>query len=469
MKKIIVIFSILLSTVLSGCRDWLDINENPNYVSDADKTALLPTVALETADKVGYELTLVGYFWSQYVVQCDETNQYVDIMSYNLNTQSSYFTTPWAYIYSRVFPSIKTILAQCEGESNVSNFVFEAKTLLAYNLYLLTSLYDEVAYTEGCLGDETNTTPHFDSGEKMQEVIVGLLEELRAMDAAQLATDEETNTSTTSDMIFGGDMEQWVKFANTLYLRVLMRDFDANKTKIQTLLTENNLLDTQDAAFDNFLDQADKSNPLYESDRRQLNTTANIRCCSDILNILDESDPRLAYYYETDGELLGVAYGIRPTLEQANRLRLGATDPVYFATIDEALFLKAEAYARLNDAANAQSNYEAAIRAAFARCGCEGADTFIAGDYAFKSDGTAEQMVEQIINQKWAANVRCMPIEAWFDMNRTGYPTRGTTLTSSKGVLNDYPYRFLYPYTSTDFNPNAPDVVPLNTKMWWHK
>ena len=57
MKKIIVIFSILLSTVLSGCRDWLDINENPNYVSDADKTALLPTVALETADKVGYELS----------------------------------------------------------------------------------------------------------------------------------------------------------------------------------------------------------------------------------------------------------------------------------------------------------------------------------------------------------------------------------------------------------------------------
>ena len=216
MKKIIVIFSILLSTVLSGCRDWLDINENPNYVSDADKTALLPTVALETADKAGYELTLGGYFWSQLVGQGNETNQFVDLMTYNLNTQSSYFTNPWAYIYSRVFPSIKTILAQCEGESNVSNFVFEAKTLLAYNLYLLTSLYDEVAYTEGCLGDETNTTPHFDSGEKMQEVIVGLLEELRAMDAAQLATDEETNTSTTSDMIFGGDMEQWVKVANTL-------------------------------------------------------------------------------------------------------------------------------------------------------------------------------------------------------------------------------------------------------------
>lgn len=466
MKKIIVIFSIFVSVVLTGCRDWLDINENPNYISKADKTALLPTVALETADKVGFELTLMGYFWSQYVVQNGSTNQYTTIMNYNLNTQSSYFTTPWAYIYSRVLPSIKTILSQCEGESNVSNFVLESKTMLAYNLYLLTSLYDEVAYTEGYLGDGTNTTPHFDSGEKMQEIIIGILEEIRAMDSAQLAADEAANTSSTSDMIFGGDVEQWVKFANTLYLRVLMRDFDANKTKIQALLTENNLLDSKDAAFDNFQDQADKSNPLYESDRRQLNTSANIRCCSDILGVLSETDPRLSYYYE--GGIKGVNYGLTASIDQSNRLQLGATDPVYFATVDEALFLKAEAYARLNDATNAQSNYEEAIRAAFARCGCEGADGFISGDYAFES-GTSEEMVEQIINQKWAANVRCMPIESWFDLNRTGYPKRGATITDYKGVLNDYPVRFLYPYNSTDYNPNTPEVQPLNAKMWWHK
>lgn len=465
MKKNIFTLLVFVSLTLSGCRDWLDINENPNYVSKADKTTLLPTVALMTADKVGYELTLTGYFWAQYTVQNRNTSQYTTVMNYDLNTQSAYFTSPWSYLYVRVLPSVRTILKQCEGESGVSNFVLEAKTMLAYNLYLLTSLYDKVAYTDGYLNPE-NTTPGFDSGEQMQGIITGILEEIRSMNAEQLAADEQANTSVKADMIFGGDVEQWVKFANTLYLRVLLRDFDTNRSKIQSLLAENNLLDTQDAAFDNFSNEADKSNPLYESDRRQLNTDQNIRCCSDILGVLSATDSRLSYYYE--GGATGVAYGTTPTPAEANRLQLGATDPVYFATIDEACFLKAEAYARLNDAANARSNYEEAIRAAFARCGCTGADELIAGDYAF-TGGTTEQMVEQIINHKWASNVRCMPIESWFDMNRTGYPTRGTTITASEGVLGGFPCRFLYPYNSTDYNPSAPQVEPLTAKMWWHK
>ena len=53
MKKNIFTLLVFVSLTLSGCRDWLDINENPNYVSKADKTTLLPTVALMTADKVG--------------------------------------------------------------------------------------------------------------------------------------------------------------------------------------------------------------------------------------------------------------------------------------------------------------------------------------------------------------------------------------------------------------------------------
>ena len=140
MKKNIFTLLVFVSLTLSGCRDWLDINENPNYVSKADKTTLLPTVALMTADKVGYELTLTGYFWAQYTVQNRNPSQYTTVMNYDLNTQSAYFTSPWSYLYVRVLPSVRTILEQCEGESGVSNFVLEAKTMLAYNLYLLTSL-----------------------------------------------------------------------------------------------------------------------------------------------------------------------------------------------------------------------------------------------------------------------------------------------------------------------------------------
>ena len=466
MKRIFAIFA--MATVLTtSCDDWLDINTNPNYVADADMSMLMPTVQLYTAEKVGYDITLYGTFWSQYVVQCNNTNQYYTIMTNDVT--NSTFTSVWSYFYASTLPRIKEIISKAEAKGGSSNYILEAKSMLAYNLYLLTSLYDKVAYSEGYLLE--TQTPNFDSGEHMQEVLISLCKEIRDMDAAAVAADELLNITAGSDMIFGGDTDAWFQFVNTLYLKILLRDFNKNKAEIQTLLAEDNFL-AKDAAFDNFADQADKSNPFYESDRRQLNTTANIRCCSDVLNVLSANDPRLTYFYDNNpgGVVAGSPYGTNGDPSTTSRLALYATEPVYFSTVDEAEFLKAEAYARLNVTVNAQAAYEAGLTAAFARVGfAAAAPTFIAGDYAFAA-GTVDAMVEQIINQKWASNVHGLPIESWFDLNRTGYPKRGTTITDFSGVLSSgYPQRFLYSKTSADYNPNSPAPQAVNVKMWWHK
>lgn len=466
MKRIFAILA--MATVLTtSCNDWLDINTNPNYVADAEASMLLPTVQLYTAEKVGYDITLYGTFWAQYVVQNNSTNQYYTIMTNDVT--NSTFTSVWSYFYASTLPRIKEIIAKSEEKGGSSNYILEAKSMLIYNLYLLTSLYDKVAYTEGYLTE--SQTPHFDSGENMQQILINLCKEVRSMDPAEVAGDELLNVSASSDMVFGGDTDAWFQFVNTLYLKILMRDFNANKAEIQTLLAEDNFL-AYDAAFDNFLDQADKSNPLYESDRRQLNTTANIRCCSDVLNVLSATDPRLKYFYDNNpgGVVAGSPYGTTGDPSATSRLALYATEPVYFSTVDEAEFLKAEAYARLNDAVNAQAAYEAGLAAAFDRVGLgAAATTFIEGAYAFVP-GTADAMVEQIINQKWASNVHGLPIESWFDLNRTGYPTRGTTITDDHGVLaSGYPVRFIYSKTSADYNPNSPEPEAVNVKMWWHK
>ncbi|MGN1233046.1 MAG: SusD/RagB family nutrient-binding outer membrane lipoprotein [Candidatus Cryptobacteroides sp.] len=466
MKKYISTALLALTLVATGCRDWLDINDNPNYVSEAEMSDLLPTAQLLTATKVGYDLGLVGNFWSQYVVQGNETNQYNNIMDYNLAVSESLFSSIWSYSYSRILPSLKSILSKSAATENSSNFELEAKTLAAYNIYLLTSLYDKVALSEGSFSDEPALEPNFDSGKEVQDALVKMLEEVRSINLETAAEDESVkNPSAACDMVFGGNVEAWLQFANTIYLKVLIRDFNANKSKIQSLLAEDNLL-ASDAKFDQFVNQADKSNPLYESDRRQLNTTENIRCCADILNILDATDPRLAYYYE--GGALGTPYGTKGKQKETSRLAIDATDPVYFGTVSEALFLKAEAYARLGNSAKAKESYEAAIEESFARCGVSGADEFLEGAYSFKA-GSAEEMVHQIINQKWASNVRSLPIESWFDINRTGYPKRGTDITLYTGVLEAPACRYLYPESSALYNRNSPEVEPLTAPMWWHK
>lgn len=468
MKKTLIIIAAALGLTLTSCNNWLDINTNPNYIADADMKMLLPTIQLQTVVKVGYDLSLYGSFWSQYVVQCSTTNQYYTIMTNDVT--NSTFTSTWSYIYGSVLPTIRDLLAKCEDMENTSNFRLEAKSMLVYDLYLLTSLYDKVAYTEGYV---TRTqTPHFDSGEDMQQILISLCEEIRQMDANQAAEDEQLNTSASSDMVFGGDTDAWFQFVNTLYLKVLLRDFNANKAKIESLLAEGNFLE-QDAAFDNFEDKADKSNPLYESDRRQLNTTNNIRACSDVLGVLSEDDPRLDYFFDNnpDGGFAGSPFGQAGDPTETSRLALYPTEAVYFGTVDEALFLQAEAYARLGNAAAAALAYDAAVVAAFTRVGASpaAAVSFLAGEYAFVA-GSPEEMVEQIINQKWASNVHGLPWESWFDLNRTGYPVRGKTITDDHGVLDSgYPVRFIYSKTSADYNPNSPTPEPVNAKMWWHK
>lgn len=467
MKKI---SSTLLAAalLLTGCQDWLDINTNPNYLPEADYSLLLPSAELRLANKVGYDISLYGHFWSQYVNQNASTNQYYTVATYDVT--NSTFASVWSYFYSGVLPGVREVKEKAAQDPDGQEYLFEASILESYTLYLLTSLYDSVAYTEGYMSESFE--PHFDSGEAMQSILITNLEAIRAMDFAEVTASAAKHQSASTDMIFNHDVDGWQQFANTLYLKVLMRDFAANQTKIQTLLAEDNFLSSDDAKFDNFKDEADKSNPFYESDRRQLNTALNIRACSDILNVLDSNDPRLKYYYENRHKptAFGTAYGVTVKPAASYRLNLEPTTPVYFGTVDEAEFLKAEAYARLNDPVGAETAYNAALTAAFKRVNCD-PDTLIAKTYKFDATASAEGMVEQIINQKWASNVKALAIESWFDLNRTGYPARGTTITDFTGVLGagNYPRRFIYSKTSADYNPNSPKTVPVYVKMWWHK
>ena len=478
MKKLIYIaLGLVLAMAASSCDKFLDVNENPNYPKTVDARTLLPTVELRLAEKVGYDINLVGTFWSQYVVQCSNTNQYYTVMTYDLKSSSSWFTSPWSVFYGQNLPAIKEIVTAFEKDPTYSNFVFEAKSLLAYHLYLLHSLYGQVCYSKSYLTDvygttEFNPNPAFDSETEIYATIVALLEELRAMDATVVDDAEDTHSSAQFDPIFGGDQDNWRAFVNTLYLKVLMRDFTANKAKIQALLAEDNFL-AEDAKFAIYEDSADKSSPFYESDRRQLNTPENIRACNDVIKHMMTAtgiDYRILNYYSIySGSIVGSNYGTTINRNKSSRLVLGPTDPVYFSTADEALFLQAEAYARLSDPVKAAAAYNAAVAAAFDREEVDLDATLLAGMYAFPAAGTAEDQVHQIILQKWISNVKGMPIESWFDINRTGYPERGTDITRYVGVLGAQPVRFMYSYYSKTYNTNSPDPVSMDTKMWWHK
>lgn len=491
MKKNIIHTGIVGLLLLSStaCSNYLDINENPNYPAEVNYTVLLPSGIAATAAVLGSSYELYGGMWAQHYTQGQTSNQYNTIVNYSITNASE--NRMWTTPYSIALPDLDLVVKQTEAV-NAWNYWAIAKVMMAFNYHILVDTYGSIPFTEALKGDEGLFNPKYeDSKTVVYPGIQAILDEVIAkagdLEGASLPD------LTTQDFIFGTpdgtDMHKWVAFAKSLKLKLYMRDFDANRAAIQALLTENDLL-TVDAKMDLFLDLENKSNPLYENDRRKLNTKNNIRACATLADYMKlTDDPRLHNFYNPNEDGTGTTAlkaGDRPTSLKTNQVSivvLDARDAVYLMSAAEVAFLKAEAYARLGDVANAKANYDQGVTLAFSRWQQDAAP-FVAtgGAYEFKSSDL-DVMLTSILTQKWMAATRCQAWDAWFDINRTGIPALGTTFPDEEGYVwgqltpvigsalgaGEYPRRMLYPKASSDYNSNTPAVIPLQAKQWWQK
>lgn len=491
MKRNIFITGLFAAMLLfTSCE--LDINEDPSYPKDATVEMLLPSAITWSSVRLGYDLSVVGSCWSQYYTQENSSNQYNSLVTYN-ETASDY-NGVWRDIYAGGLADLKQIIKKSENEKKWEYYVI-AKTLTAFNYHILVDFYGTIPFSESNQG-VGNVAPKFEDGKAVNAGIVKILDEAIAKEADAIASaDKAAPKMGGKDYVFQGDMSKWIGFAKALKVKILMRDYNANKVAIADLLKDPKML-SYDAGIFGYQDKEYNSNPFYESERRKLNTQNNLRGTATVINYLKaNNDPRLKDYYEAainpkdpsdNNYYAGFPYGntgITTTdmpVGVTSRAKLGATDPVYFISLAEFLFIKAEFYARENDPAKAKTAYDEAVKEAFKRWGHD-ATSFIAagGVYEFKP----AEMMKCIMTQKWLAAVRAQAWDAFLDINRTGIPAMGSVqaddpsyvlgelVPAASSVLlpGEFPRRLLLPKASTDFNPNTPKVIPLATKMWWHK
>lgn len=503
MRKLYLFGIVLLSMMISSCD--LDINKDPNYPTEVEADKFFSSGLMWTSSVIGGDLELLGGMWAQHYAQHAGSNQYTGIDSYNLPNNSTYVTRAWGSLYAGALPDFQIAIQKAEAKGDW-HYWMASKIMTAYNYHLLVDAYGDVPFTEA-LDFYKYVNPKFDNAKSVNAGILALLDEALTKKTEAAAKSPGMGSS---DVVFNGDIDQWVMFAKSLKLKILMRDpvFATNKAAIQALLTENDLLDT-DCRITIFADKENNSNPLYENDRRKLNTQNNIRSSSTLsMFLFANSDPRAGVFMDKavtpdakygdyvgipqGGYTLGAAYG-----NKTSRALLAATDPVYFMSMAEVDFLKAEAYVLLGNTADAKTNYDNGVTAAFDRCkGAKDKDgkdvfpsnfdvnTFIGAGKAYEFNQTsATTMLESIWRQKWVAAVRSQAWEAFNDVNRTGYPKAGTVTSqdpayvvgnlapSINSVLpaGAFPRRIIYPKTSTDYNKNTPIAIPIQTKLWWHK
>lgn len=505
--KFLSIVTLALGLTFTSCDNYLDINTNPNYPGTATMSTLLPSVGASTIAQLGLNGDLIGSMWMQYVTQGNSTNQYNTTCLYSLTTAN--YNAFWTNAYSNTFPDIKIILEQAE-EEEAWNYWVIATVMKAYNFHILTDLYGDIPFTQANNSEYPN--PEYDDSKTV--VYPGILAMLDSAIAKEADAMASSNPSIGGlDFFFGGNMANWIAFAKTLKLKILMRDFNANQAAITALVEAGGLL-TTDCAMVDFEDATNKGNPLYEYNIRQLNTRENMRACHTFLEyLLEYEDPRVAYYYEltynaqlaiANGAVLpdsikyeGLPYGDKPNTGEVeivatSRFKQAYNDPVYLMNKAEIGFMVAEVYARTGNSSKAKEAYDEAVKAAFERFGLDGS-SFVAADGAYEFDSSSEEkMMLSIMTQKWVSYAKANSWDGWFDRNRTGIPAisdaetvresylprhrtltdgyvLGTLVDPADSVLQpgEYPRRLLVPDASSQYNPNAPATKSLVTPMWW--
>jgi len=453
---------VVSALLISSCSDsFFDINTDPNNPSSATPALVLPSAVAGSAYVMGGYYHAVGSFWTQQYAQAPAASQWTGWESYNLTEDE--FDIQHRILYTGALYDYEYVRNKAAASKNWSFYTIST-LMQAYTFQVLADLYDQIPFTEALQGDKV-LQPKYLSGVAVYDSLLGRIEDAMSKDFS-VSTSEKPGSS---DVVFAGDMDYWIKFANTLKLKMYLRyvNVDANKykDKIVALLAEDNFLD-KDAAFSSYKAEETGYNPFYNTFLHRL--TGNIVANKTLVNFLtNKSDPRLESFFigsENASSFIGVASGFSKTIKDSTSNdfatpNITGTNSVYFFTVEETDFLIAEAQARYGTSAAAETAYKSGIEASFASLDL---DAPAATMYPYNG-------IKSIMEQKWVAATNKRAIEAFFDYNRTGYPNFFTT--SPISVLNgsDRPQRLFFPQSERKTNANTPAKVALNVKVWWGK
>ena len=204
--------------LVTGCgKEWLDVNKDPNNPESANAELVFPAGVVSIASQVGGYYALAGGFWSQYFAQSNAANQYKELDQYN--PTSADFNGQWREMYAGALSDLQYVLTEAEAAENWTYYLM-GTVMQAYGFTVMVDFYDNVPYFEAFQGASLeNFNPVYDNG----DVIYADL--LTRIDAAlEKGETELTDGQKESDNVFGGDYQSWVDFANTLKLKMYLRD-----------------------------------------------------------------------------------------------------------------------------------------------------------------------------------------------------------------------------------------------------
>lgn len=472
----LVLFFILF---LSSCtNDFDQINENPNTPEKVHPQFLLTNVIFEAADQSAYNQ---GFRLANFLAQFAASPEFERIDRYEMGGNSAYWNT--------IFRLLSDIRSMQELEGTNEAYQAVGDIMSSYLFSQLTDLWGDVPYTEAVQAIDGNYAPKYDTQKNIYtDPQTGILAVLKR--AAH--TLKNTSSPIAGDILFDNNLDGWIRFANSLRLRYLMRISHrlSDYSEIQELAESDKLIssNSQNAVVP-YLSSAPNQWPMSASALGLYQEHRMSKTVDSVLTLWN--DPRIAVLYQptekstTSGhpEYKGLQNG--QTSETISEKGINLSDISLFGSIfrdipngvnaqfmqySEVQFALAEAAERDFIEADAGKYYKEGIRASFEYYGLE-----VPNDY-FNQTSVAlngENNLIKIMTQKWLSLIG-IGHEAWFNVRRTGIPE----LKPGPDNLNEdrYPVRYLYPESEQATNAeNYKGAVSrmggdnINNKGWWER
>jgi hypothetical protein len=459
-----------------GCsKEYFDeLSTNPNQVSEATLPALLST----STAKAGLNTFTVGNAISPYVqytagpVAGGASDIYETID----------FTGMWDALYFAM-ADINELKKQAVKQGS-SEYLGVANVLLAYNLMMVNNLWGAAPYSEAF--NASNFTPKYDTDQAVYTSTLSLIDEA----ITELGKTTSTiKLAAASDLIHAGDRTKWLKTAQGLKARLLIKT-----SKISTF-SASSVLTAVGSSYSSNADDAGMATFVLRNNwatvsRNNASLTLGGWLSEQFVDHLNGKtyglfDPRIKKITDVTvvpgnpsyPQYIGTVNGagnrtngsFNNTTKDENYISFNSpwtsdTAPLLIMTFAELKFIEAEA-ALATDPSRAYTAYLAGIRANMDKLLVPASerDAYLAD--ARVAVGAANLTKDLIFKEKYVATY--LNPEAFNDARRYDFKYKDFTLPQN-AVLTTFIRRLDYPLGEVSKNgTNVPKGVTRTTKLWW--
>ncbi len=462
MKKLIIAGLAILT--FSACQDLTEFNKDPKSPSAVEASSLVANATVDLFDFMTSTNVNTNNFrlWAQHWTE----TTYTDEANYDLITRNVNGGT-WNTLYAGIIADFREAARLIEADEKLiadykSSQLAQTEVMQVFAFHVLVDIFGDIPYSQAFNGEIV--APAYDNDADIYSDLIVRL------DAAIAGFKGDATGLGDADLVYGGDVVLWKKFANSLKLKLAIRIADVDPGKAKTMAEAAVAAGVFTSNDDNFkldyLSATPNTNPLWV-DIIQSNRNDFVAANTLVDYMNDLVDPRLDQYYQDKKEVivgadtvlqyLGGDYGANSPYAQFSKIGDKLIDPTFPGMLmdySEVAFLLADAAERgFSVGATAEESYNAGITASMEYWGVDGGDitTYLASEKVAYTTA-AGTWREKIALQKWIAMYN-QGFEAYTTYRIYDAPVLNIAATAQVPT----PTRFTYPVT--EYSLNGPSVT----------